>query len=150
MIMNLLPNRSPNTVAPRFLVGLNDVRHKIGTDVDFYVKGAKVFRRKFAKSLNYNLNVIMSFAVNEDAVPCQASWLHNDSPVVSSPRLLIRDGQYEFSLNLRALEITDDGVWAVEVRNDLGKVREQCKLTLKGKENQGKENLSNNQLAPLV
>ena len=28
-----------NTVAPQVLVGLNDVRQKIGTDVEFYVKG---------------------------------------------------------------------------------------------------------------
>ena len=30
---------SPNAAPPRMLVGLADVRHKIGTDIEFYVKG---------------------------------------------------------------------------------------------------------------
>jgi hypothetical protein len=30
---------SSNTSPPKVLVGMNDVRHKIGTNVEFYVKG---------------------------------------------------------------------------------------------------------------
>jgi hypothetical protein len=40
----------------------------------------------------------------------------------------------EFRLLVRDLEINDDGTWTVEVANDLGKVTDTCKLTLKGEE----------------
>lgn len=102
--------------------------------------------------------------MNEDAVPCQASWFHNDAQVqnsedrkcfpgrhyifspqvISTPKCLMLSGPKdsadppnpnsacEFRLAIRDLEITDDGSWAVEVVNDLGRVRDQCRLTLKG------------------
>ena len=34
-------------MAPQVLVGLNDVRHKIGTDVEFYVKGKTINKISF-------------------------------------------------------------------------------------------------------
>lgn len=38
----------------------------------------------------------------------------------------------EFRLIVKALEINDDGIWAVQVKNELGQVEDKCKLTLKG------------------
>lgn len=37
-----MSNSSANTVAPKLLVGLNDVRVKIGTEAEFYVKGKTI------------------------------------------------------------------------------------------------------------
>ena len=74
------------------------------------------------------------FSVNESSVPCQATWYHNDAMVVPTPKCAaIDDGGTSFRLCVRNLEITDDGVWAVEVANDLGAARDQCRLTLKGR-----------------
>lgn len=64
-------------------------------------------------------------------MPCEASWTHNDSSVQSSPRILVSDAPPEFHLALHALQITDDGEWALQVRNDLGACQDRCRLTLK-------------------
>ena len=72
--------------------------------------------------------------VNEEALPCHATWFHNDCKVSPSDHCLIRGGgrEGEFTLDIDSLEISDDGVWSVAVRNGLGTVEEQCRLTLKG------------------
>ena len=41
------------------------------------------------------------------------------------------DKTCEFRLNVKAIEISDDGVWSVAVRNGLGTVEDQCRLMLK-------------------
>ena len=38
----------------------------------------------------------------------------------------------EFRLDVRAIEISDDGVWSVAIRNGLGTLEDQCRLMLKG------------------
>ncbi len=71
-------------------------------------------------------------SVNEDAVPCHAEWFHNENPVTSTPKRLMKDDSNVFTLTVKGLQITDDGHWACQVQNDLGRVRDECTLTLKG------------------
>ena len=78
--------------------------------------------------------------VNEEAYPCTATWFHNDCKVTSGvDRVSITHGSItdeddktcEFRLSVKAIEISDDGVWSVAVRNGLGTVEDQCRLMLK-------------------
>ena len=86
--------------------------------------------------------------VNEEAYPCTATWFHNDCKVSSGAdeRVSIAHGSItdggggeedsnkttcEFRLSVRAIEISDDGVWSVAIRNGLGTVEDQCRLMLK-------------------
>ena len=86
-------------------------------------------------------------SVNEEAYPCTATWFHNDCKVSSGAdeRVSIAHGSItdggggegdskttcEFRLNIKAIEISDDGVWSVAIRNGLGTVEDQCRLMLK-------------------
>ena len=88
-------------------------------------------------------------SVNEEAYPCTATWFHNDCKVSSGAddRVSIAHGSItdggggneeesnkttcEFRLSVRAIEISDDGVWSVAIRNGLGTVEDQCRLMLK-------------------
>ena len=84
--------------------------------------------------------------VNEEAYPCTATWFHNDCKVSSGAdeRVSIAHGSVtdggggeedgktcEFRLSVKAIEISDDGVWSVAIRNGLGTVEDQCRLMLK-------------------
>ncbi len=125
-------NRPRAKEPPRLLVGMNDVRLKIGTDAQFYVKG----KREYVTVTNrpYTCTYLVPFKVNEEAIPCHATWFHNDCKVSPSERQIFAGGPQsgEFTLDLRSLEIADDGVWSIAVRNGLGTVEDMCRLTLKG------------------
>ena len=118
-------------MAPKVLVGLNDVRHKIGTDVEFFVRSKQHIKDYI---LRVYLILCNFFLVNEEAIPCHVCWYHNEATVISTPRCLMSSDERmgEFRLMVRNLQITDDGSWAIEVTNDLGRAGDQCKLTLKG------------------
>jgi hypothetical protein len=117
----------------RTIVELNHCSFIARVKVDIRI-GTTIY---FAFSMKFEYNWLIS--VNDGAMPCSALWFHNDCKVLPSERCLIAGGggggmkSCEFVLELKSLDISDDGVWSVAIRNGLGTVEDQCRLTLKGR-----------------